>query len=222
MLRGLRVALALGISCVVGCSETTVNNYGPPDSSDSGVDAQPPGEGPLDGGNAHDGAVDVPRDAGGDAHQPGADAGLDADSGPTTAFSGAPAFAGGLGPSARSSNHQFTTGNNPAGQPCNNCHGSIASEFVASGTVWNSANADVGVAGAEVVLRLPNGSHVILHTDADGNFFLRPTFALPEIPRGALAGVRTASQQVTKKDVLDTGQANCMLACHSSRPMHVP
>lgn len=214
-----RLACWVGATLTLAaCSSTENNNYYAPESGpaqDAGANKSGE-EGDAEAySDAGDGGGSTPE--GGDGE---VDAGVD--SGPVTAFMGAPAFVGGLGPTSRSGSHYFAD-NNPAGQQCNGggCHGSNAQAFLTSGTIWTSSAATTPVAGAEVVIRTPSGGHLIARTDGDGNYFIKPG-AVTEIPVGSLAGIRTSSDSTVKPQALTAGQGNCMAGCHSSRPLHLP
>lgn len=146
--------------------------------------------------------------------------------GPVTAFTGAPAYQSGSGPSTDRDEHQARFGStNPAGQSCLDCHGQTGdagTKFTMGGTVYGPD--DAGLGNVEVRVKEPDGTSIATYSNAEGNFFYLAAVGEP-IEAGALCGVRNSDTNIqTMPDGLTGatgGSCNQKGTCHGGTQGHI-
>ncbi|MGH7280557.1 MAG: hypothetical protein ACRELY_03465 [Polyangiaceae bacterium] len=147
--------------------------------------------------------------------------------GPQTAFTDAPDYVSGSGPTTDRAEHMARFGSqNPAGQSCLDCHakgGDAGTTFTIGGTVFGPD--DAGLNNVEVRVKEPDGTSIATYTNAEGNFFYLAAVGEPLADAGALSGVRNSDTEVeTMPDSLPgTGGGSCNQkgTCHGGTQGHI-
>ncbi len=147
--------------------------------------------------------------------------------GPVTAFTGAPGYQSGSGPSTDRDEHMARFGSqNPAGQSCLDCHGKggdAGTTFTIGGTVYGADGGGLG--NVEVRVKEPDNTSIATYTNAEGNFFYLAAVGEP-VEAGALCGVRNSDTNVqTMPDPLASppgdGSCNKGGTCHGGTQGHI-
>lgn len=106
-----------------------------------------------------------------------------------------------------------------AGQPCATCHnaknGPASSDFSVAGTVFDKADALVGVDGAKVeIVDSAGTSPPPIGTNCVGNFWIQRARWNPVLP---IVSVRVSKNGVTREMKSPIGGAASCADCHSAR-----
>lgn len=212
----INLAVGVGIAAIVaavvaGCSGSSAETAA--SSIDGGTDASAVDE---DGGVGAEGGADAGNDTSTNDAQTGDGAtatGLFAEvnAGPFTGGTPSPGVAKG------NADHLSFAGGDPAGSKCFDCH----ANFAFAGTLYKDENGTARVAGAQVLVRRPNGTSLTTFTDSDGNFWYPGSVA--DVPAGSRVAIRNATDQADQLSTISSG--SCVSnGCHGSTTpkVHLP
>ncbi|CAN5804275.1 hypothetical protein BH09MYX1_BH09MYX1_43830 [soil metagenome] len=167
-----------------------------------------------------DGGPNPIADSGPQVDSGGTDAGGGDTSAPVTAFTGAGAYTSNQPAMSAKAIHTSkgvgTVPNQMAA--CLDCHknGGSGPEFLFAGSAFADMNAAAGAPNKEIRVRSKgNGTGYIAHSDADGNFWLKPGVA-GYYP--ALSGIRDGAKTLTMSGDVTDGNCN---KCHDGNTTKV-